>query len=415
MDEKVCFVIMGFGSKTDYSIGKTMDLDKTYKHIIKPVAEKCGYRCIRSDEIKHSSIIDKYMYGLLLSADLVIADISTYNPNAIYELGIRHALKPFHTIILKDKEGTLPFDLDHINILHYKHLGEDIGVEEAGRCKDELERIIITVQDKSIIDSPFYEYIRGVEPPKVSVSELESIIANMEEREPVFYIAEKAKELRKEGKFEQAAEYWKMASEKVPSEPYYIQQQAFCLYKSQKPSVMSSLNNALKVIDRLLTKEECVRNDPETLGIAGAICKNLYLQTKDISRLDEAIEHYKVGYINRKDYYNGENYALCLNIKSVAVEDEEEKIYNKVQAKKVREEIAKILTNVMESKDFHNRNDKKWIYATLANCHFALGCNEKGNEYEESFKQSYTEEWELQTYNNSKRILLKLLKGEVNF
>ena len=44
------------------------------------------------------------MYGLLLSADLVIADISTYNPNAIYELGVRHGVKPYHTIILKEKE-----------------------------------------------------------------------------------------------------------------------------------------------------------------------------------------------------------------------------------------------------------------------------------------------------------------------
>ena len=31
-----CFVIMGFGKKTDFATGRTLDLDKTYKNIIKP-------------------------------------------------------------------------------------------------------------------------------------------------------------------------------------------------------------------------------------------------------------------------------------------------------------------------------------------------------------------------------------------
>ena len=39
-------------------------------------------------------MIDTRMYEMLLRADLVIADISTGNVNAVYELGVRHALKP---------------------------------------------------------------------------------------------------------------------------------------------------------------------------------------------------------------------------------------------------------------------------------------------------------------------------------
>lgn len=132
---------MGFGVKTDYSTGNTMDLDQTYKYIIKPVAEECGYRCVRADEIKHSSIIDRSMYGLLLSADLVIADISTYNPNAIYELGVRHGVKPYHTIILKEKEGNMPFDLSHTNMLNYSYgcREENLSIKESDRCKTELK------------------------------------------------------------------------------------------------------------------------------------------------------------------------------------------------------------------------------------------------------------------------------------
>ena len=121
---------MGFGKKTDYSTGKTLDLDKTFKNIIKPAVEESGLICLRADEIQESGIIDKNMYTLLIQSDLVIADISTYNPNAIYELGIRHGVKPYATIIIKEKEGKIPFDLDHTRIFTYSHLGEDIGFDE---------------------------------------------------------------------------------------------------------------------------------------------------------------------------------------------------------------------------------------------------------------------------------------------
>ncbi len=30
-DEPVCFVVMGFGKKTDYESGRTLDLDATYR------------------------------------------------------------------------------------------------------------------------------------------------------------------------------------------------------------------------------------------------------------------------------------------------------------------------------------------------------------------------------------------------
>jgi hypothetical protein len=93
MSEKICFVVMGFGKKTDFATGRVLNLDATYEHIIKPAVEQTGYRCIRADDINHSGMIDLHMYRMLLIADLVIADISTTNANALYELGIRHALK----------------------------------------------------------------------------------------------------------------------------------------------------------------------------------------------------------------------------------------------------------------------------------------------------------------------------------
>lgn len=81
--QKTCFVIMGFGIKTDFRTGRDIDLDKTYKNIIKPVFDKLGFLCFRADDIKHSGVIDYHMYDNIIKADFVLADISTLNPNVL--------------------------------------------------------------------------------------------------------------------------------------------------------------------------------------------------------------------------------------------------------------------------------------------------------------------------------------------
>jgi hypothetical protein len=42
MPDKTCFVVMGFGKKTDFETGRTLDLDKSYLNIIKPTVENRG-------------------------------------------------------------------------------------------------------------------------------------------------------------------------------------------------------------------------------------------------------------------------------------------------------------------------------------------------------------------------------------
>ena len=97
---KRCFVVMGFGVKTDFATGRKLDLDKSYRLLIKPVVEEKGLVCVRADEIRHSGAIDVPMYQELLDSHVVIADLSTANPNALYELGVRHALRPRTTIVI---------------------------------------------------------------------------------------------------------------------------------------------------------------------------------------------------------------------------------------------------------------------------------------------------------------------------
>lgn len=273
---------MGFGKKTDYPSGRTIDLDKTYINIVRPAVKKAGFRCIRADEIQDSAIIDKSMYALLLYADLVIADISTYNPNAIYELGIRHAVRPYSTIVLKEEQGKIPFDIDHTRIFKYKHLGEDIGKTEAERCQNSLIEKIEHVTRNALIDSPLYEFFGEIKPPKISEEEFIRIIGDLDEQEKfLFAVTTKANEYKKNSDFASAAKYWNKASKLAPNEVYFIQQEALCKYKSKKPSVQMALMDAVNIITPLLEET----NDPETLGIGGAIYKNLYRETGDTESL----------------------------------------------------------------------------------------------------------------------------------
>jgi hypothetical protein len=37
-----CFVVMGFGKKTEFETGRTFDLDKSYRNVIKPAVVAAG-------------------------------------------------------------------------------------------------------------------------------------------------------------------------------------------------------------------------------------------------------------------------------------------------------------------------------------------------------------------------------------
>src|SRR6185295_16663699 len=165
--------VMGFGKKTDFETGRVLDLDKSYKNMIKPAVEATGLQCIRADEIVHSGLIDVPMYEQLLKADVVVADLSTSNKNAFYELGIRHALRPFTTVVIaEDGIKTFPFDVSRVAVRQYHHLGEDIGFEEVMRFREQLTNAIkeILKVNPRKSDSPVYTFLNGLTPPALAAA-----------------------------------------------------------------------------------------------------------------------------------------------------------------------------------------------------------------------------------------------------
>ena len=170
------------------------------------------------------------------------------------------------------------------------------------------------------------------------------------------------------------------------------------------------LNDALRILERLADS-----NDPETFGLKGAIYKRLSrINNDNIGYLNRAIEYYEKGYMISYDFYTGENLAFCFDKKSALLNDgEDEKIYCRIQAKKIREQLYKILSSKMELEDITNIPNVKWMSATFSICCYALGKQEEGRKYEKLFKDM-AEQWEKDTYNFQKEELKQLINIEVD-
>lgn len=121
-------------------------------------AVRSHFEVVRSDEIKRTGAFMRDVVDLLAKCDLVIADISSSNPNVLYELGIRHALRRFGTIILRDQGITenSPADLHNYRQIIYKN--DAPGLRTLLR---ELEEFVEEVArgDSKLSDNPVYDYL----------------------------------------------------------------------------------------------------------------------------------------------------------------------------------------------------------------------------------------------------------------
>src|SRR5258708_5884420 len=160
-----CFVIMGYGNKTDFKQNKSFDLDKTYRNIIKPAVREAGFTCELADEVQHGGFIEVRMYERLLMADLVIGDVSTANINAFFELGVRYALRPRTTIVMAERNFEMGFDMGHVVIRRYEHLGPGIDYDEVERVKEELTEACRKIPQTEQIDSPVYTFLTDLVAP----------------------------------------------------------------------------------------------------------------------------------------------------------------------------------------------------------------------------------------------------------
>lgn len=408
-DKKLqCFVVMGFGTKTDFATGRKLDLDYSYNALIKPVVEQKGIVCVRADEIKHSGSIDVPMYQQLLNADVVIADLSTSNANAFYELGIRHALRPHTTIVISEQQMTYPFDLNHILISKYNHLGLNIDYYEVLRFQKYLGETLDAVIAKVNIDSPVYTFLDNLTPPVMRVNlESATIISatqvmpdndNEEEKQTLSLLVKQGEEAIINKDFVLAKKFFSLASQIascapdeqfITSDAYLIQRLSYATYKAQQPDVVTALKDAIALLLQIDLQHT---NDPETVVLGGKIEKRLFYNGQGEIHLQYAILNYQRCFFLLNNRYHGINLSFLLNVRvaSNLYLTNEDKIADMIWANRIRKDVLKMcerdMKTIQERKynetadDIFTKNQKvqdhtemSWILANKAEAHYGLG------------------------------------------
>ena len=415
-----CFVIIGYGEKPSYVDGKVrmLNLDQTYEILIEPVLKSLNIDCYRAIDKNINASIDKLMLQEIVNADIAVVDISTLNANVMWELGVRHARKPHHTIMICEKEQmkSLPFDINH-NVIHtYVHSEAGIPYTEVDRFRKYLKETIekILAQPDPMSDSPVYTFLKD-ELNAIEQLNRQNDKNTGESFKGLLQRAEKAKDAKD---FETALTLFKQAKELATANMAYkgnlnfiISREALCTYKLKQPTEHQGLLKALEILEELTPTSS---QDAEVLGLNGSIHKRLHEITGEMTFLDTSIWFYEKGFQLKQDYYTGINAAFMIYKKaSIAKEAGDENWEDiKVKADFIRNSVLEITKALETSPDFKDNKDAVWILLTMAEAYNYKKLPAKMLEYEnkaiEMAKQQGMD-FQLSTYNEQKDKIVKIL------
>ena len=106
-ENHICFVVMPFTDPDNYSKGH---FKMIYTDIFVPAIIRAGYIPVRCDEVINNKPIPTNMFEHLDNDPLVLCDLSSFNPNVMYERGTRHFQKK-PTVLVQEEGQSYIFDL----------------------------------------------------------------------------------------------------------------------------------------------------------------------------------------------------------------------------------------------------------------------------------------------------------------
>jgi hypothetical protein len=150
-----------------------VNFDDVYNLLIGPALKRADCVPFRADKEPGAGDIRTDMYYELVTADVVLADISILNPNVFYELGVRHGVAERGVFMIHGGWSTRPFDVAPDRTFSYdgKLFVKKVKRDKAWKKKLDAEieklgkvlRAAIEV-DEQTIGSPVYESLVGLKP-----------------------------------------------------------------------------------------------------------------------------------------------------------------------------------------------------------------------------------------------------------
>src|SRR5215204_2038006 len=145
------FIIRPFGTKNG------INFDQVEADLIDPALDRFDITGRTTMEIRRQGNIRLDMFQRLLTADLVVADISIHNANVYYELGVRHALRGKRTFLIRGRGADLKTDEVPFDIKTDRYLTYD-GVNPATSVDDLVEGLRQTTNSEAH-DSPVFQML----------------------------------------------------------------------------------------------------------------------------------------------------------------------------------------------------------------------------------------------------------------
>ena len=178
------FVIMPSGTKQvqrkeadgqkDSAAFSNVDFNSVYDELLKPALLEAGCEPFRADREPGAGDIRIDMFFELVTADVVLADVSALNANVFYELGIRHGIASNGVFVVHGGWGfARPFDIAPDRAFNY-----DGSLFEAAAARDETAKTKLAEavralsgtlreaikRDRETIGSPVYSHLPGLKP-----------------------------------------------------------------------------------------------------------------------------------------------------------------------------------------------------------------------------------------------------------
>jgi tetratricopeptide (TPR) repeat protein len=163
MNRPLCLVLIPLGKKPD-ATGSIVDFDAVYRDLIAPAIETAGLEALRADEEMTSGSIHQPVFEQLILCEYAVADLTAAEANVVYELGLRHAVRPWSTVLIFAEGRRLPFDVAPLRALPYELTPEGtpkaVDTAKAVLGQRLLEaRQAVSENRQGVSDSPIYQLV----------------------------------------------------------------------------------------------------------------------------------------------------------------------------------------------------------------------------------------------------------------
>ena len=433
------FVVMPFGIKEAQSAtqatGNTpakpsidISFDEVYELLINPALTKAGCRPFRADKEPGAGDIRTDMYFELVTADVILADISILNANVFYELGVRHGVAPHGVLMIHGGWTRRPFDVAPDRTFDYDGKLFVARQEERDdawqrRLTAEVDRLASVLRgaldvEAQTIGSPVYKELAGLVPADWSnirtarAKYFGEVFADWKARVEVaklngwpgdiLTLADDAPT-----RFHRAKLLWEAAAALNSIMRFAVAKSVLDELLALDPKhrqaqillglVLGRLGKTQEAKVHMLSVAEQYAQDTEAQGILGRVYKDLWrLEFRDFPTLQErqqqavatssyiaaAINSYHLAARKHFDYYNGINVVSFLKLL--------EHLNNATNEKPVDCAIADLddLTSmvrfaarsVVDRSGLEGGEDAVWARATLAELELVAGEDEKARK-----------------------------------